>query len=115
MKNRGKDGRFVQGNRASPGRPRGSRNQLSEDFLAELHRCFRKGGREALESMCRERPAEFIRVCASLIPRELMLEVSAEAQPTWVINARPALTTEAWVKAHPNIDSQPVIIENESV
>jgi hypothetical protein len=53
------------------GRPRGSRNKLSEDFLADLHESWLAFGKPALMTAAWTHPVEFVRVVASLMPREL--------------------------------------------
>ena len=52
------------------GRPKGSRNKLSEDFVADLQRGWLAFGKPALVTWP-DRPGQFVRVVASLIPREL--------------------------------------------
>ena len=101
------DTQFQVGNPGGPGRPKGSKNQLSEDFLRELHRVFQEGGRQALETMCADSPGEFIRVCANLIPKEFLLEIAQEEKTTWVINAGPALTDEEWAEQYGVTVSEP--------
>ena len=41
-----KSGRFLTGSNGGPGRPRGSRNLLSEDFLRDLHKEWEMSGNE---------------------------------------------------------------------
>ena len=53
------------------GRPQGSRNKLSEEFLADLHEAGSAFGKPALMTAAWTHPVEFVRVVASLIPREL--------------------------------------------
>ena len=53
------------------GRPKGSRNKLGETFIADLHDAWLEGGSEAIRRCIDEKPAEFIRIVASLIPKEL--------------------------------------------
>lgn len=61
---------FKPGQSGNPaGRARGSRNHFSEGFLHDLADDFEHHGRVAIERMRRERPAEYIRVIASLLPR----------------------------------------------
>jgi hypothetical protein len=43
----------------------------------------------------RDRPTEYLRIIASLIPKELILEQTQEETVRWVINATP-LTEEEW-------------------
>ncbi len=90
------DTQFKPGNPGGPGRPLGSKNRLSEYFLHELADHFEEHGRDAIEQVFRERPGEYLRIIASLIPKELILEVTEEEKTTWVINARPSLTVEQW-------------------
>ena len=91
------DTQFQIGNKGGPGRRMGSKNRLSEDFLQELHAVFIESGGEAIRTMCKNSPNEFVRVCAGLVPRELLLEVAQE-RPSYVINASPTLTSEEWVE-----------------
>jgi hypothetical protein len=53
------------------GRPQGSRNKLSEDFVADLHEAWLAFGKPALVTLAWTDPSTFVRVVASLIPREL--------------------------------------------
>ena len=52
------------------GRAKGSRNKLSAAFLNDLCEEWREGGREAIKIMRLERPAEFVKTVAYLMPRE---------------------------------------------
>ena len=47
--------------------------------------------------MFADRPGEYLRLIASLVPKELALEIS---DTKWVINAQPTLTTEEWRLQH---------------
>ena len=53
------------------GRPQGSRNKLSEDFIADLHESWKSLGKPALLAAAWTDPVAYVRVVASLIPREL--------------------------------------------
>jgi len=65
-----KTGRFLTGNNGGPGRPKGSRNKLSEDFLANLHEAWEKHGKQAIEKVAEARPDIFLKVVASVLPKE---------------------------------------------
>ena len=53
------------------GRPKGSRNKLSEDFFRDLCDAWQAFGKPALMTAAWTHPVEFVRVVASLVPREL--------------------------------------------
>ena len=55
--------------------------------------------------MFEDRPGEYLRIIATLIPKELMLEVATEETVNWVINARPRLTEKEWRLQH-GLDSR---------
>lgn len=53
------------------GRPIGSRNRLADAFLQALHTSFEQRGIEAIERVIAEEPAQYLKVIASLMPKEL--------------------------------------------
>jgi hypothetical protein len=57
------------------GRPRGTRNKLQADFLRDLAEAWALEGPAALRIMIAEHPSDFVRVCASLMPREVSLDI----------------------------------------
>jgi hypothetical protein len=60
------------GKSANPaGRPRGSRSKLSESFLRDVCAEWEKNGIEALQKVRETDPSTFIRVIASLVPKEV--------------------------------------------
>lgn len=96
-----KDTQFKPGNPGGPGRPLGSKNRLSEYFLFELADHFERYGKEAIVRVFEDRPGEYLRIIASLIPKELILEQTQEETIRWVINASPKTLTEAqWREQH---------------
>ncbi|HEX7720469.1 MAG TPA: hypothetical protein VF389_11735 [Woeseiaceae bacterium] len=67
-------GRFLTGNNGG-GRPKGSRNKLGEDFLKALSEDFAEHGAEAI-SECREsKPKDYVKIIASLLPKEATLHI----------------------------------------
>ncbi len=65
-------GRFLPGN---GGRPKGRRNRLNEMFWRDMVAAWEKRGRAAIEQTIAERPAEFLRIVARLMPSELDVAV----------------------------------------
>jgi hypothetical protein len=57
------------------GRPRGTRNRLQADFLHDLAEAWTRDGANAPKVMIAEQPSDFVRVCASLMPREVSLDI----------------------------------------
>ena len=56
------------------GRPRGSRNKLGEDFLADVYADWAEHGASVLGEVREKSPAIYLRVVASLVPRHLAIE-----------------------------------------
>ena len=72
--------RFEKGNHAHQGRggrPPGSRNKLCRRVLEDLLVDWAEGGAAAIKMMRIERPAEYVRVMCSILPKELIFENSA--------------------------------------
>jgi hypothetical protein len=55
------------------GRPKGSRNRLSEDFVAALYDDFKDHGSAAIAACRAEKPDVYVRVIASLLPKDVNL------------------------------------------
>ncbi len=62
---------FQPGNPGGPGRPKGSRNKLTESFLDALHSDFQAHGAAAIEAARVENPLGYIRVVAGLMPAKV--------------------------------------------
>jgi hypothetical protein len=58
------------------GRPRGARSKLGESFLSDLHDDWRLHGPEVLEAARREKPADYLKVIASILPRNVKVSVT---------------------------------------
>ena len=55
------------------GRPKGSRTKLAEDFCQALLDDFAQGGVEAIRVMREEKPNEYVKAIASILPKEVDL------------------------------------------
>lgn len=52
------------------GRPKGSKNKLTEAFWKDFADAWEFGGRAAIDTVRSEDPSTFLRVAASLMPKE---------------------------------------------
>jgi Family of unknown function (DUF5681) len=57
------------------GRPKGSRNKLSEDFVAALYDDFQHHGSAAIAACRAEKPDVYVRVIANLLPKDMTIKV----------------------------------------
>jgi len=53
------------------GRPKGSRNKLGEAFIEAMHEDFRVHGKTVIETVRCEKPDQYLKVIASILPKEL--------------------------------------------
>jgi len=58
------------------GRPKGSRNRLSEAFLKDIAEDWEHHGQKALQLLRVKKPYEYVRIISTLIPKEYKAEVS---------------------------------------
>jgi hypothetical protein len=70
-------GRFLAGNNGG-GRKKGSRNRLTDTFLAAVETDFAEHGLQTLAKLRSDDPASYLRIVASLLPRDLILKREQE-------------------------------------
>ena len=66
-------GRFLTGN-SGGGRPKGSRNRLSDVLLSTIVEDFAEHGSEVVARLRQHDPATYLRLVSSLVPRELVMQ-----------------------------------------
>jgi hypothetical protein len=71
--------RFQPGHHTT-GRPKGAKNRLSGDFLTALANDFAEHGVDVIKIVRIEDPARYLKVIASLMPKELELGVTTQLQ-----------------------------------
>ena len=60
------------------GRPKGSRNKLSEDFLSALQEDFAGHGAEAIAACREDDPGKYCSIVASILPKEFVIDRSTD-------------------------------------
>ncbi len=70
---RDEKGLFAPGNPGGPGRPKGSRNKLSEAYLKALADDFAEHGVETIEKLRADRPDIYVGAIGKLMPKLLEL------------------------------------------
>ncbi len=69
-----KDTRFKPGEVRNPnGRPKGARSKLGEDFLKALQADFAANGVAAIATVRETKPEVYVKVIASILPKEIDL------------------------------------------
>jgi hypothetical protein len=64
---------FKPGN---PGRPKGARNKLGEQFLEDLYADWQANGVETLQRVREEKPDQYLKVVASILPKDLNVNIN---------------------------------------
>jgi hypothetical protein len=72
-------GRFLTGNKGG-GRPKGARNKLGEAFVEALHDDFIEHGVAAIQMVRSEKPDQYLKVIASLLPKDVNLNLNNEIE-----------------------------------
>jgi hypothetical protein len=69
------DSSFKPGQSGNPaGRPKGSRNKVSEKLLEALATDFDAHGKDVIEKVRADRPADYLKIVASLVPKQMEIE-----------------------------------------
>lgn len=63
------------------GRPKGSRNKLSESFINDALEAWNEGGKGVLSKMMAERPGDFAKMIAGLVPKEFDVNANVALPP----------------------------------
>jgi hypothetical protein len=69
-------GRFLVGNSGNGGRGLGSRNKLGEAFVADLHDAWLTHGKDVIERVVRDDPAQFLKTISHVLPKQLEAEIT---------------------------------------
>lgn len=68
------DCRFKPGKSGNPkGRPKGARSKMSETFLLAMKEDFEEHGIEAIREVRKERPYDYLKLIASLLPKNFAI------------------------------------------
>jgi hypothetical protein len=68
--------RWQKGQSGNPeGRPLGARQRYSESMIATFARDFEKHGAKVVQQVREERPADYLKIAASFVPRQVEAEV----------------------------------------
>ena len=111
---RTKGGQFAKGHRGYGGRKLGSRNRLSESFLADLHKTWLKHGKKVLDRVAETAPETFLRVCATVLPKAMEIDgvLNVEHHSTLHVEARDF--AEAYQRWGAVIGARPPLIEAQA-
>jgi len=72
---------FQPGQSGNPaGKAKGTRHKISEAFLEDMHAAWKTKGAEAIAKVVEERPHEFLKVVAGLLPRDVNVKIDNLAE-----------------------------------
>jgi len=78
-----KTGLFKQGHSGNPqGRPVGARCKLQEAFLEDLQASWEQHGKNVIETVIADRPQDYLKVVANLLPRDVNLNLNENTDLT---------------------------------
>ena len=101
MAERNAKGQLLPGHSGGPGRPKGSRHKLGEDFLAALLDDFNENGVAAIAAAREQNPSAYLKTIAMIVPKSLEIDVGEPFAETFErfirdigVSKRDAATTD---------------------
>ncbi len=71
------DTRWKPGQSGNPaGKPKGARHKLQEDFLKDVLAAWEDKGAVAIDEMIADKPGDFVKMVAGLMPKEATLNIN---------------------------------------
>lgn len=68
---------FKPGQSGNPaGRAKGSRHKLGEAFIQDMYAAWETQGKDAIDRVIKDRPHEFIKSVASILPKEIEVKTT---------------------------------------
>lgn len=90
--------RFVTGGKPGPGRPRGGRNKIAENFITAYCEDFQVHGKAVIEKVRVENPAFYLKIGIDLLPKDVNLRL--DGGDMFVVRAPTvAMSSEEWATA----------------
>ena len=83
MAERNAKGQLVPGHPGGPGRPKGSRHKLGEDFLAALLDDFQENGVAAIAAAREQNPSAYLKTIATILPKSLEVDLGVPFAETF--------------------------------
>ena len=71
--------RFKLGN---PGKPKGAKHKLQEGFVKDVQAAWEEKGKEAITMMIADKPGDFVKMVASLMPKDVTLNINDNSEMT---------------------------------
>jgi hypothetical protein len=73
-------GQFLLGHKSNGRRPKGSRNKLGEEFIADLQAEWETSGPAALKRVAEMDPVQFVKVVAQILPSKIDATLTVESE-----------------------------------